>query len=211
MTGDTASDTAKPARKRQARGEKRMHELLDAAAEVFATHGYAKASTNAIAAAAGASPGTLYQFFRGKQEIAEALMARYVARLDAAHGAAFVVDGAALPLADLLDRVLDPIIAFDRANPGFHTLLADPGITPELAQAKRPAQDLIFQRLDGIFADRAPHLPADERRLTAAVAIHMFRGLLPMIMAASERELPTVTREAKQALHAYLAVALKES
>ncbi|RRS00892.1 TetR/AcrR family transcriptional regulator [Glycomyces terrestris] len=187
-----------------------MGELLDAAAEVFATHGYAKASTNAIAAAAGASPGTLYQFFRGKQEIAEALMARYVERLEAAHGAAFAVDGADLPLRDLLDRVLDPIIAFDRANPGFHILLADPGITPELAQAKRPAQELIFQHLDRIFAARAPHLPAAERRLAAGVAIHMFRGLLPLIMAASDDDLPAVAREAKQALHAYLAVALEQ-
>ncbi|MEV3936766.1 TetR/AcrR family transcriptional regulator [Glycomyces sp. NPDC049804] len=206
-----ADDTTKPARKRQARGERRMAELLDAAAEVFATHGYAKTSTNAIAAAAGASPGTLYQFFHSKQEIAEALMTRYVERLGIAHGSAFAIDGASLPLAELLDRVLDPIIAFDRANPGFHTLLADPGITPELAQAKRPAQKLIFQHLDRIFADRAPHLPPDERRLIVAVAVHMFRGVLPMLMAAGDNELPNVTHEIKQALHAYLSAALERA
>jgi len=204
-------DTAKPARKRQARGQQREAQLLDAAAEVFAAQGYAKASTNAIAAAAGASPGTLYQFFKNKQEIAEALMARYVERLYAAHGEAFAVGDAQLPLPELLDRVLDPIVAFDRANPGFHVLLADPGVTPELANAKRPAQELMFRSLDAIFAERSPGLPPEKRTLTVAVAIHMFRGLLPMIMAATENELPRVVAETKQALHAYLAPVLDAS
>ncbi|WP_344491051.1 TetR/AcrR family transcriptional regulator [Glycomyces endophyticus] len=197
-------DTAKPARKRQARGEKRMAELLDAAAAVFAEQGFTRASTNAIAARAGASPGTLYQFFTNKQEIAEALMARYVARLQEAQGAASGPDAAGLPLPALLDRVVDPIIAFDRANPGFHALLADPGVTEELAAAKRPAQRLMFDRLDGLFAARVPDLPDDERRLAVEVAIHMFRGLLPMVIGASEEALPKVAAEVKRALGAYL-------
>src|SRR6266542_6598743 len=62
-----------PAPRRQARGERRIAQLLDAAGEVFATVGYAAATTNAIAAQAGVSPGTLYQFFPNKQAMAEAL------------------------------------------------------------------------------------------------------------------------------------------
>ena len=44
--------------RRQARGERRMAELQDAAAAVFAEVGYEAATTNAIAARAGVSPGT---------------------------------------------------------------------------------------------------------------------------------------------------------
>ncbi|HLU26796.1 MAG TPA: TetR/AcrR family transcriptional regulator [Glycomyces sp.] len=198
-------DTPKTARKRQARGEKRIAELLDAAAEVFAEEGFKGATTNAIAARAGASPGTLYQFFKNKEAIAEALMARYVEHLRAAHGEALDTSVARLPLDRMLDRIVDPLIAFDRANPGFYALLVDPHLPAELAGAKRPAQELMFERVDEILRERAPALPQGERRLTAEVAVHLFRGLLPMIMGATEAELPRVSAETKRALHGYLA------
>lgn len=198
-------DTPKTVRKRQARGEKRIAELLDAAAEVFAEEGFKGATTNAIAARAGASPGTLYQFFKNKEAIAEALMARYVEHLRRAHGEAFDLSVARLPLDRMLDRIVDPLIAFDRANPGFYALLSDPHLSPELAGAKKPAQKLMFERVDAMLEARAPGLQPEERRLTAEVAVHLFRGLLPMIMAADEAELPRVSDETKRALHGYLA------
>jgi AcrR family transcriptional regulator len=198
-------DTAKPVRKRQVRGEQRMAALLDAAADVFATQGYAKASTNAIAAAAGASPGTLYQFFKNKEAIAEALTARYVERLRAAHGEAFDPAVASLPLEEMLDRVIDPVVAFDRANPGFFALQSDPTLSPEFASAKRPAQKLMFQRLDQILAERAPGLEPEQRQRTAEVAVHLFRGMLPLIMNAAEADVPALVAETKEVLFAYLA------
>ncbi|WP_026929974.1 TetR/AcrR family transcriptional regulator [Glycomyces tenuis] len=203
-------DTPKTPRKRQARGEKRIAELLDAAAEVFAEEGFKGASTNAIAARAGASPGTLYQFFRNKEAIAEALVARYVERLREAHGEAFDIEVSKLPLDEMLDRMLDPLIAFDRANPGFYVLLSDPHVSPELAGAKRPAQKLMLERIDRILEARAPGLTAEERGLTAEMAVHLFRGVLPMIMAAEEDELPRVSAETKRALRAYIAPIIGE-
>jgi AcrR family transcriptional regulator len=74
--------------KRQERGKRRIAAILDVAAEVFADVGYDAATTNAIAARAEISPGSLYQFFPNKEAIAEALAARYVAELQATHNAA---------------------------------------------------------------------------------------------------------------------------
>ncbi|CAM5687002.1 TetR family transcriptional regulator [Streptomyces purpurascens] len=65
----TAAAEGRP-RRRQARGERRITQLLEAAATVFATTGYTAASTNAIAREAGVSPGTLYEFFPNKEAIA---------------------------------------------------------------------------------------------------------------------------------------------
>ena len=197
-------DTADPVRKRQARGEKRMAELLDAASEVFAAQGYAKTSTNAIAAAAGASPGTLYQFFKNKEAIADALLARYVERLRAAHGEAFDLAVAELPLQELLDRVIDPVVAFDRANPGFYALMSDPQLSPELASAKNPARKLMFEQLDRILEKRAPALEPARRARTAEVAVHLFRGMLPLIMDAADEALPALVAETKEVLFGYL-------
>ena len=70
--------------RRQARGERRIAQILRAAAEVFARDGYEGATTNAIAREAGVSPGSLYQFFRNKDEVAAALAEYYTTELQAA-------------------------------------------------------------------------------------------------------------------------------
>lgn len=51
--------------------------ILDAGQEMLIAHGYDGASTNRIAAAAGISPGSLYQYFPNKDAIAAAVIDRY--------------------------------------------------------------------------------------------------------------------------------------
>ena len=67
--------------RRRARGLQRIASILDAAETVFAQVGYDEATTHQIADSAGISPGSLYQFFSNKEEIAQALAARYVEEL----------------------------------------------------------------------------------------------------------------------------------
>jgi AcrR family transcriptional regulator len=55
--------------------------LLDAAEHEIAARGLANASTNRIAARAGVSVGSLYQYFKDQRAIVEALLMRDVARL----------------------------------------------------------------------------------------------------------------------------------
>jgi AcrR family transcriptional regulator len=50
--------------------------VLDAAAQVLTQRGYAAATTNRIAAAAGVSVGTVYEYFASKDGIFEALIQR---------------------------------------------------------------------------------------------------------------------------------------
>ncbi|OBH10004.1 TetR family transcriptional regulator [Mycobacterium sp. E3247] len=54
-----------------------VERILDAAQEVLIGHGYDGASTNRIAAAAGVSPGSLYQYFPNKDAIVAAVIDRY--------------------------------------------------------------------------------------------------------------------------------------
>src|ERR1700754_1580043 len=60
------------------RGELRVAALLEAAASVFAEHGYAAATMTEIAARAQAPIGSLYQFFPNKEALGAALMQHYL-------------------------------------------------------------------------------------------------------------------------------------
>ncbi len=57
-----------------------MDAILTATAQPLVADGYARLSTNRIAERAGASVGTLYQYFEHKEAIAEAVVERLVAR-----------------------------------------------------------------------------------------------------------------------------------
>jgi len=74
---------------RRARGLQRIASILDAAEVVFARMGYEEATTNHIAAQAEISPGSLYQFFSNKEEIAQALASRYTEELQQAYDTIF--------------------------------------------------------------------------------------------------------------------------
>ncbi|HSB53997.1 MAG TPA: helix-turn-helix domain-containing protein, partial [Gemmatimonadales bacterium] len=77
-----ARAAAEPHRQpRQERGERRVEEILDAAAAVIAEGGVEAATTNAIAERAGSSVGSLYHFFPHKDAIVLALAERYEAEL----------------------------------------------------------------------------------------------------------------------------------
>jgi len=58
------------------RGDRREH-ILDVATEIFLTEGYASASMSTIAARLGGSKGTLYNYFKSKEELFGAYVVRH--------------------------------------------------------------------------------------------------------------------------------------
>ncbi|MEE6259365.1 TetR/AcrR family transcriptional regulator [Plantactinospora sonchi] len=182
-----------------------MAEILDAAAGVFADVGYERATTNAIAAAAGISPGSLYQFFPNKEAITEALADRFVSQMRDAHENAFTgVNFARIGLDELLDRVVDPILRFNTANPGFKAIFARPDMPTGLTTAAQSIQAALLGRVEAILAARAPGQPAAERSRSARVAIQIFQAMVPLVVAADDAERPAVTVELKKVLRGYL-------
>jgi AcrR family transcriptional regulator len=61
---------------RQARSRETVGRILSAAARILIADGYAAASTNRIAAEAGVSPGSVYQYFPSKDAIVVATVER---------------------------------------------------------------------------------------------------------------------------------------
>jgi AcrR family transcriptional regulator len=78
MMEDELAMTTLEARPRLDR-DMRREAILDAAAEVFMEVGFAAASMSMIAARVGGSKGTLYNYFKSKEELFEAYVRRYCA------------------------------------------------------------------------------------------------------------------------------------
>jgi len=70
--------------RRERRIERRQEEILKAAASVFATKGYAQATTKEIAAAADMAEGSLYNYFSSKRDMLIAIVSKSPSPIDSA-------------------------------------------------------------------------------------------------------------------------------
>ena len=201
----TRAPAAPTLRRRQARGQRRIEHILDVAAQVFAEVGFEAATTNAIAARAGMSPGSLYQFFPNKDAIAEALASRYMQQLRATQAYSFAPEIVYLPLDELIDRVVDPLVALHVAHPGFLTIFSGSSVSPRLAAAVQEFLKAVHERAEAMFAVRAPHLSPEARARKARVSVQLVRALLPLVVAADPAERDAIVIELKAAQRGYLA------
>ena len=170
---------------------------------MFAEVGYQVATTNLIAACAGISPGSLYQYFSNKADIAEALAERFLSVLAATQEGLFGEDFAALPLPELADRVIDPLLAFSLAHPAAKSLLA--AVSPELAAATCGLYDALRAQTELLLGERSPALSRADQKVMAEVTVQIYVGLLPLLVAASTRQRPRLIRELKAVLISYWA------
>ncbi|MEV0917042.1 TetR/AcrR family transcriptional regulator [Streptomyces sp. NPDC049967] len=191
-------------RRRQARGEARIAQLLKAASSVFCTSGYTAASTNAIAREAGVSPGTLYQFFPNKEAIAVELGDRLLSRWQETYGAAFLPNHFELPLDRLLDAILDPLIEFNCENPAFTVLMHGSEIPGTITQDHDAIHTAMLTRVETILAGYLPSTPSADLTRVAAMLFALFKAGLDVIMAHEGEERAAYTKELKTALFRYL-------
>lgn len=188
---------------RRARGLQRMASILDAAETVFARMGYEEATTNHIAAQAAISPGSLYQFFSNKEEIAQALATRYTEELQRAYDSIFSIEAASLPLSCWLDQVIDTLFAFHLSHPAFHILL-NTSVSSHVTNLTRVLPQGLQSHFELGLERRAPTLSPMQRRLSATMSVQLFKATLLLVLQAEEDERRLLVEELKTALRRYL-------
>src|ERR1700712_735700 len=156
----------------QTRSRALVARVLTAAGELFATEGYEQTTTNRIASAAGVSVGSLYQFFIDKHAILDALQADWAERLPVELDASLNV-GDVRPLPDIVDEVLEVHARLDREQPGLLAVL----LTTRGSRQVTTTRDAIQLRLDEMIERREPSMPQPQRRIAAAMLIHLSLGL----------------------------------
>lgn len=190
-------------RRRYAPGERRMAQILAAAAEVFAEAGYERATTNAIAAKAGISPGSLYQYFANKEDIARALAEDHASLVRAMWAGVFTPEASRLPLGLVIGRIAEAVIAFKKERAGFAVLFEGAQTIPALAAAAASLHEEFIARFAELLALRRPDLPKKMIHLKALVAVRSFKALLPLALTGTA-ESPDAEEEMKRLLLAYL-------
>ena len=106
----------------QQRSQTTVEALLDATARVLVREGYDRASTNRIAAVAGVSIGSLYQYFPNKEALVAALVARHNREmLELLRGALAQV--ATLSIEEAVRTLVAAMIDAHQVDPQLHRIL----------------------------------------------------------------------------------------
>jgi AcrR family transcriptional regulator len=141
-------------RPRQQRSGQTLDAVLEAAAQVLEAGGLAGFNTNAVAARAGVSIGSLYQYFPGKDAVMAALIRREASRFEAAL-AAVLAAVSDRPLDEAVAALVEVAVAHQTARPNLARILdleeRRLGVEGEAEAADRTTAD----RLAGFLAERA--------------------------------------------------------
>jgi AcrR family transcriptional regulator len=198
-----------PDRKRNARGERRVASLLDAAGRVFGELGYHAATTNVIAAEGKVSPATLYQFFPNKEAIADALVARYAMELAKEERAADIQKLASAPLEEAIRQVTGVVIEFHRKHPAFRTLYAEAPLSKNTVEQKRLLVQTFIDIVSKVLSTRNPKLDKRDALWSAEIVLTALIGFLPALAGRKTSDRSRTIDALNQMLVRYLEPMLK--
>jgi AcrR family transcriptional regulator len=207
MSRSSALSSGKHTRRvpQQARAERTVAGLLDAAEEVIAEAGYEAATLSAVAARAGASVGSLYQYFPDKPAVARALAGRYGAEL-ADQWAPLVVEAASLNTHQLVDRMFDAMLKFQADRPAFLPLVAS------VSEYRHTKADR--NRMRGHIAEllraHQPRLTAADAALVAEITVQIFKAMNRAFGQQTNAQRRALAGEFRLVLLAYLTARLRD-
>ncbi len=139
---------------RQDRSRRTVERILDAATRIFDEDGYAGTTTNEIAAVAGVSVGSLYQYFPNKDSILVALARRHVADVTTALTALLARTG---PDPAAMVEVVVRFLVDQHRHDRLHRLVAhEAPRTPELVAELDAARALLVESAERLLAGRLP-------------------------------------------------------
>ena len=180
----------------QERSRQTVDVILEAAAQVFDQRGYDDTTTDRIAARAGVSVGSLYQYFPGKDAILVALVEQHERQ-----GVGLVrqlIEGAGeglttVPLEQLLTLFAGAILDLHQDRPRLHRMLfMETPLPPEHNAALSSMEDALAAEIR-VLLQRHPDVQTADLDLSIWMMLHLTQGLVHDYVCHPPR--PAVSRE----------------
>ncbi len=164
----------------QARAQTTVDVLLEATARILVRRGWAGATTNHIAATAGVSIGTLYEYFPSKDAMVLALVERHLERAEATLGAtiaAHASSGSIPALEPLVRTLVDMMIRLHADAPRLHRVLFEEVPHPPVVRRRvRALEDRSAAALAALLP-RMPDVAVDRPDVAARLVVDMLESL----------------------------------
>jgi AcrR family transcriptional regulator len=186
----------------QARSLAMVETLLEAAARVFVKEGYARATTNRIAAAAGVSVGSLYQYFPSKDAIAVELLRRYREGLVTLVGERL---RSATPstFAEVVHDLIAALLRAEGINPALHRVLIE-----EVLRTSARREMLGFEeRLEEVLVEvlRAAQVPVPDPEMASFVLVRVVLAVVQgVVVDRPQLNTPAMAEELTRLVVSYV-------
>jgi AcrR family transcriptional regulator len=187
---------------RQNRSRAKVEGILAAAADIVSGRGLEAVTTNAVAAKAGISIGSLYQYFPGKAALLAALIRDERAHLLEAVER-IVSSDTAHSLSNLVDELIEATVAHYLERPSLSRtlMLAKSQLPPDLAA------DEFSDRITVLIAARLNELSIPMPETTAQDVLGILRGMIDAASFVQEPDRTALTDRTRRAVMGYLQVA----
>lgn len=151
---------------RQKRSQETVDAILGATARILAQEGLDKATTNAIAARAGVSIGSLYQYFPNKESLVRALNDRHTQEILALLSARFAEVREA-PIPQAVRAIVEAMVEVHRHDPELHRVLVEAAPAVGARTETRRLEQAAARLLVDFFKARAAELRPLDHELSA--------------------------------------------
>jgi AcrR family transcriptional regulator len=169
------------------RGQQRVDTILDAAADLLLDVGYADMTTNAIAAHANISIGSLYQYFSNKDTVLEALANRYLDGLSAKLEIFFEHVAERTLEAVLMDFIEGSRHFYD-TYPAFEPLFFGAVNTPALENIGHDTYLHLVGRITAVMDVHLPKTTPQQRQIYAQAIVSLVKLQLPLIRTLPDED-----------------------
>ncbi|AEV63418.1 TetR/AcrR family transcriptional regulator [Pseudomonas veronii] len=192
-------------RPQQMRGHERVEMILDACARLMVGKGVLSLTMHGIAKEAGTSIGSLYHFFRDKEEVLSALGRRHIDALGKIASELLLIEPATwigFSTADTVKHLVLPLLEYVEKNPDFLHM-----ISPNFSAGQLQASDLQVQ-LKEIYSHvvmlRIPNVSTEMCEVYAVAMLALPAGLCRAAFENDNFKSLLILNEAPRALVAYL-------
>ena len=162
------------------RGRQRVANLLAAASKIIAERGYDAATMTAIAAEAGASIGSLYQFFPTKAALAEVLLDQYGERLGKKLDALRALQ-TALTTVQMSEGLVAMMLDLTADRTAVMAILDARDASPEAGAARRQLRARLENGLERLLRVVRPDLKGDALASLRLSLLYMLKAIPAMV------------------------------